>query len=358
MVIRSWGPGGLVAVCVFAEACGAGSASNEPGRPDGGPLGLSAGSGAPGSNGSADTGSAPYSPSATNGSTGGGAEDSGGSSATSSSGSSGEASAPSGGMGPAPTSSSASTQGGYMVGSYTSGVPAGQDYVNPTIYYPTDGPAPLPGVVVAPGFTETQSAVNQWGTFLASHGFVVMMVDTASGGVANIGIPPPQRAQSLLEGVETLKAENTRSGSPLAGKIDTSRMAVMGHSMGGGGTLIAANTSPALKAAIGLCPWNPGGTYPTDTVPALVFAGTADPLVPPAMASPEYQSIPATTPKVYAEFTGQSHFFANTPLGTAPTDSVVARIGLSWLEVQEVGDLRYGQFLVKDATMSNFDSKP
>jgi hypothetical protein len=37
---------------------------------------------------------------------------------------------------------------------------------------------------------------------------------------------------------------------------------------------------------------------------------------------------------------------------------VVARIGLSWLEVFVVGDTRYQQFIVKDTTMSNYDAKP
>jgi triacylglycerol lipase len=248
--------------------------------------------------------------------------------------------------------------------SYTSGIPSGQDYVSPTIYYTTDTancPAPFPGVVVAPGFTETQSAVNQWGTFLASHGFVVMMVDTASGGVANTGIAPAQREMTLMEGVSTLKAENTRSGSPLTGKINTALMAVMGHSMGGGGTLITANDHPELKAAVGLCPWNASINYAMDTVPSLLFTGTADGLVSVGtggMGPNEYASIPATTHKMYSEFNGGSHLVANTPLGVAATDTAVARFGLSWLEVYEVGDTRYQQFFVKDATNSVWDMKP
>jgi dienelactone hydrolase len=262
------------------------------------------------------------------------------------------------GGGPDPTADSASKQGPCTVQQYTQGVPGGPDYVNPTVYYPTSCPGPFAGIVAIPGFTEAQNAINQWGTFLASHGFVAMMVDTAAGGVANTGVQPPARANGLWEAVQTLQAENTRSGSPLAGQIDTGSMAVMGHSMGGGGTLIAANAHSTLKAAIGLCPWNPGGTYPQDTVPSLIFAGTADVLVAPSQASAEYQSIPGTTPKCYSEFTGGSHFVSNTPLGPAATDKVVARFGLSWFKVHLAGDARYQQFLAKDATNSNFDLKP
>jgi len=262
------------------------------------------------------------------------------------------------GGGPDPTADSAAAQGSCTVQNYTQGVPSGQDYVNPTVYYPTNCPPPFPGVVVIPGFTEAQNAINQWGTFLASHGFVVMTVDTAASGVANTGVPPAARAQGLWEGVTTLKAENTRSGSPIAGQLDTARMVVMGHSMGGGGTMLAANAHPDLKAAIGLCPWNPGVTYPQDTVPSLFFDGSADILVAPSQSTAEYQSIPTTTQKAYVEFTGGSHFVANTPLGTAASDKIVARIGLSWLEVHVIGDSRYQQFIVKDPSMSAFDTKP
>jgi alpha-beta hydrolase superfamily lysophospholipase len=260
--------------------------------------------------------------------------------------------------GPDPTSASASKQGPYKVTSYTMGIPTTMNYVTPTIYY-SDAPGAGPGVVVIPGFTETQGALSEWGTFLASYGFVVMMIDTASGGVANTSILPTNRADGLMDGVMNLIAENKRTGAGAAGKIDTTRMVIMGHSMGGGGTLIAANAhSSQIKAAIGLNPWNPGGTYPMDTAPTLVFDGTADTLVPPSQGKPEYDSIPTTTPKAYVEFSGGSHFVALTPLGMTPTDPVVARLGLSWLEVHVMGDMRYQQFIAKDPTMSTFDSKP
>jgi dienelactone hydrolase len=266
-----------------------------------------------------------------------------------------------GGTGPAPTSDSATTKGTCSVQQYTMGIATAADYATPTIYYPTvsmDCPAPFPGVVVIPGFTEKQNSVSQWGTFLASHGFAVMLIDSAANGTANTGVQPPSRASGLTEGVTTLKGENTRSGSPLNGKLDGTRMAIMGHSMGGGGTLIAANMHSELKAAIGLCPWNPGGTYPMDTVATLFFDGSADPLVPPSAATAEYMSIPTTTHKVYAEFNGGSHLVANTPLGASATDKIVARIGLSWLEVYVVGDMRYQQFIAKDPSMSAYDAKP
>ena len=125
-----------------------------------------------------------------------------------------------------------------------------------------------------------------------------------------------------------LIAENKRQGTRAAGKIDTSRMVIMGHSMGGGGTLIAANGhSSEIKAASGSTPGilrHLSDGHGADAG----FDGTADTLVPPSQGKPEYDSIPTTTPKAYVEFSGGSHFVALTPLGMTPTDPVVARLGL------------------------------
>ncbi|HVW25649.1 MAG TPA: alpha/beta hydrolase [Polyangiaceae bacterium] len=317
------------------------------------------GTGGVGTGGTSSTGTGGDTSSGGTGAAGAGGDDTAGNGGVGGGG--GTAGASGGGTGPAPTSDSATAKGTCMVQQYTMGIPTAADYATPTVYYPTvsaDCPAPFPGVVIIPGFTEKQNSVSQWGTFLASHGFAVMLIDSAANGMANTGVEPMSRAQGLAEGVTTLKGENTRSGSPLSGKLDGTRMAIMGHSMGGGGTLIAANMHPELKAAIGLCPWNPGGTYPMDTVATLFFDGSADPLVPPSAATAEYMSIPTTTHKTYAEFNGGSHLVANTPLGNAATDKVVARIGLSWLEVYVVGDTRYQQFIAKDPSMSAYDSKP
>ncbi|MEO6080878.1 MAG: hypothetical protein ABIQ86_14075 [Steroidobacteraceae bacterium] len=84
----------------------------------------------------------------------------------------------------------------------------------------------------------------RYGGFLetiASHGFLV--ITTAAGGApapapAQAGAPgaAPRRsanADSLKAGIDWAEKENARAGSPLAGKIDTTQVAVMGQSCGG-----------------------------------------------------------------------------------------------------------------------------
>ena len=243
--------------------------------------------------------------------------------------------------GPAPTTESASKNGPYQVKTYTSGYRNGPRYADSTIHYPEGAAGPLPGVAVVPGFVSPQSSIKTWGPFLASHGIITMTIGTNS-----TSDPPPARAEALLDALETIRSENSRSGSPLSGKVDATRLGVMGWSMGGGGSLIAANKTPGLKAAISMCGWNPGGQYRQMTVPSLMFAATSDPLAG-GQSQGFYRSIPETTPKMVFEVQGGSHNVANSPRGHGGR---VGLFGLSWMKTYLVGDTRYKQFLLQKPT--------
>lgn len=257
---------------------------------------------------------------------------------------------------------------------YTSGIATGSHYEIPKVFYPTGGTGPYPGVVFVPGLnssytedpytvvvngqTVVEADVVQWGQLLASHGFVVMFIDTT-----NYGAQPMERATALLEAVEGLAAENTRSGSPLLGMLDTQNIAVMGHSYGGAGALYAvnSNSNARITAAIGLSPVPNAGYYPNDQVPSLIIAGVGDPFF--ADFQGEYDSIPATTPKMLTLFSSSPEFDSMhsvglVPFGTHTTDPIVARIGHSFLEVYLKGDTRYRQFLVRDSSMDSFGYTP
>ena len=134
--------------------------------------------------------------------------------------------------------------------------------------------------------------------------------------------------------------------------------------MGGGGTLLAANSTPSLKAVFAMEPWNPSTTYPMDTVPTLMFGGTSDGLAGPPMPDDQYTSIPSTTPKMLYVVTSGTHYVATSPTNStsdmAP-DSMstgnVARFGLSWLKVFMECDDRFRPFLlVKPSDASDFET--
>jgi dienelactone hydrolase len=264
--------------------------------------------------------------------------------------------------GAAPTAASVIAKtGDYQVMSYaaTSAVRATMAYdVNSAhIYYPTGATAPFTAVVIVPGFTAAESSIANWAPFLASRGIIVMTIGTSnpSTGASDTSVLPPVREAALLDALTTIKGENTRSGSPLVGQVDVNRLATSGWSMGGGGTLLAANSTPSLKATMAMCPWNPSGTYPMDTVPTLMFGGTNDGLAGAPMPDDQYDSIPTSTPKMLYVINGGTHFVANDPAGESGKYDI-GRIGLSWMKVFLECDTRYKQFLTKPTDASEFQT--
>jgi dienelactone hydrolase len=280
----------------------------------------------------------------------------GGSAGSSSIGTGGGATAGSSGgimRGPAPTVASASTKGPYTVKTYTSGFKDEPGFGKATIYYPTDADAPFGSVAICPGFTATQSSINAWGPFLASHGIVVMTIDTNSTTDS-----VDQRSTALLDALDSLKLENSRAGSPLMGKLDIMRTGLMGWSMGGGATWVDANKHPELKTAITLAGHiitASGGSAAITkiAVPTLMFAGQTDtPILGGGMSQPIYTQIPESVPKMLYEITGLGHDAGNDPANNGKN---VGLYGLSWQKVFLEGDTRYRPFLlVKGPNASDF----
>jgi dienelactone hydrolase len=236
--------------------------------------------------------------------------------------------------GETPTADSASKKGPYAVKSYTSGYRNGPGFADATVYYPDDPAAKPPFAIVSvvPGFVSPQSSTQQWGPFLASHGIVTITIGTNS-----TSDQPPARAEALMDSLKTLAEENTREGSPIKGKLDLTRRATMGWSMGGGGSLLAAAANPDLKAAIGMAAWNPGYNYSKITVPTLMLCATGDTLAE-GQSQGFYNSIPDTTKKMLYEVRGGGHSVANNP---ASQMGLMGRYGLSWMKVYLENDQRY-----------------
>lgn len=257
-----------------------------------------------------------------------------------------EAPAPGAGLirGDAPTTESATNAGPFDVDTIGTGLRDGPQYGTQTLHVPVGAEPPFASVVVVPGFVSPESSIRAWGPFLASHGIVALTIGTNSGGD-----PPEARAQALLDGIETLRAEDTRSGSPLEGQMALDRFGVMGWSMGGGGTLIAANGNPELRAAVSFAAWSPGARFAEDTVPTLLLAGSSDTLAG-GQSQGFFESIPEATPKMLFEVSGGSHSIANDPRSA---DGQIGRYGLSWLKVFLEGDERYRQFLLEEPSRAS-----
>ena len=109
-----------------------------------------------------------------------------------------------------------------------------------TVYYPTNASPPFSGIVFCPPYTGTQSNFAAWGPFFASHGIVLVTMDTSSTLIS-----VDQRAIEQRMVLDLLKAERNRPGSPLYNKIDPERVGAMGWSMGGGASWINSAEYPA-----------------------------------------------------------------------------------------------------------------
>jgi dienelactone hydrolase len=117
--------------------------------------------------------------------------------------------------------------------------------------------------------------------------------------------------------------------------------AVMGHSMGGGGSLIVGNeNAPGIKASIPLTPWRPLGAFPNTRVPSLLIGAQNDILVPVSDVQTFYNSIPNSTPKAYISFAGADHFVVNNP-SIAGNPRIGGRYALAWLKMYLQGDMSY-----------------
>jgi dienelactone hydrolase len=227
-----------------------------------------------------------------------------------------------------------SKRGPYATMTYTSGYTRGTAYSAGTIYYPTaaDAKPPFAFVAICPGFTARQSSIASWGPFLASHGIVAMTIDTNS---TSDDMAARQRA--LKGALDSLAGEQTRTGSPLMGKLDLDRRGSMGWSMGGGGTMLLAEADPKLKAAISLCGYHPGRDFSKVTVPTLLFTATGDGTASPGSnALAWYPELKGK--KLLFEVQGGSHSSANSPTGTS---NQIGAYGLAWLKIFLEGDERY-----------------
>jgi dienelactone hydrolase len=234
--------------------------------------------------------------------------------------------------GPAPTTAGIeATRGSFAVSETTVSRYAVSGFGGGTIYYPSTTTAGTFGaVVIAPGYTARQSSIAWLGPRLASQGFVVFTIDTLT-----TSDQPSSRGDQLLRALDFLTGSST-----VRSRIDATRLGVMGHSMGGGGTLEAVKDRPSLQAAIPLTPWNTDKTWPEVSTPTLVIGAQDDNVAPVTSHSePFYQSVPATTDKAYLELRGASHYAPNS------SNTTIAKYSIAWLKRFVDDDLRYDQFL-------------
>nr|WP_239169808.1 alpha/beta hydrolase [Actinoplanes xinjiangensis] len=242
--------------------------------------------------------------------------------------------------GPAPTLSALqASRGPYAVSQTSVSSLSVSGFGGGEIYYPTStGDGTFGAIAISPGYTAYWSSISWLGPRLASHGFVVIGIET------NTTLDQPaSRGSQLLAALDYLTQR-----SSVRTRIDASRLAVSGHSMGGGGSLEAASDRPSLQAAVPLAPWNADKSWTELRVPTLIIGGESDSIASVSSHSiPFYNSIPASAEKSYLELNNASHFFPQS------TNTPTAVQAVAWLKRFVDNDTRYDQFICPGPSSSS-----
>lgn len=222
------------------------------------------------------------------------------------------------------------------------------------IYYPasTNGvgvpvaSGDFPVIVFGHGFVMTWDAYENVWENLVPKGYIMVFPRTEgsfSPSHSDFGLDLAQVEQKM-------QSENTNSASLFFNHV-TNRSAIMGHSMGGGSTVLAANGNSNIKTIVCLAP---AETSPSAiaaatgvTVPALVMSGSEDGVTPPVdHHEPIYDALGSSC-KTFLSITGGAHcYFANSNLNCDFGEATSSfGISISRAQQQDIAQDMYGIWL-------------
>lgn len=244
--------------------------------------------------------------------------------------------------GPNPTSSTLVSNGSFatsQVNNVSGGFGSGFNNVN--ICYPNDtSQGRFAGVVVVPGFIAPKSLMMWACDKFASHGFVVAVMEPNS--VLDFPGPRADQAQGIIQHLSGSSAP-----AEVQQRLDSSRWGIMGHSMGGGGALIAGREdNPAVGAVVALQPFDPAANNAFTQTPTMIIGAANDLIASVATAARPYYNSILTAEKFYFELSGQGHLVG------IQDNTLQSAGGIAWFKRWLDNDNRYNQFLCPPYTGS------
>ncbi len=138
---------------------------------------------------------------------------------------------------------------------------------------------------------------------LASHGFVVIAPDDTSTG----------NGDTMIAAMNLIISQNDNPSSSFYQNLDVDKICVMGHSQGGGTTLLLGGLDQ-VTCTVPIMPWyyifqSNGGSSVTQKCPMLLITGTEDTVCPPNSNSDIIFS-DSNVPTYYGKLIGADHLVA------------------------------------------------
>ncbi len=170
----------------------------------------------------------------------------------------------------------------------------------------------FPVLAMGHGFVMTVGAYANFQQAYVTEGYILVLPTTEGSLAPSHG----DFGLDLAFAITSMQAEGTNSGSPFFGHI-FSTSAVMGHSMGGGASFLAAGGAPQITTVVNYAAaeTNPSAIAAAGNaaMPTLVFSGSADCVVPAAGNQQDMYTASASTCKAFVSITGAGHCqFANS----------------------------------------------
>ena len=188
--------------------------------------------------------------------------------------------------------------------------------LNGRVWYP-DGPGPFPLALIVHGnhsYRElSDPGYGYLGELLASRGFIMVSVD--ENFINGLSAENDGRAWLLLKHLEVWKTFNETADGPFFGRVDMSRIALMGHSRGGEAAATAAAFNRLkyypddfkqefkfnfdIKAVVAIAPvdgqYKPSSVFtPLENVNYLIIHGSHDGDVSTAVGARQYERLQFT----------------------------------------------------------------
>lgn len=219
-------------------------------------------------------------------------------------------------------------------------------YDSAFIAYPCEtSDGPFPALTFTGGITNVKEQVTWLADHVVTYGFILIVMTPTNNLSTNTNV----WKKAMLGGLEMLESENQRRSSPIYNLVDMNRLAIMGFSMGGGGTLKAANAvGKKIKTALSLAPHeapvNPS-MYTKISVPTVVTTGTRDSICPRDSVLAIFDCLPNDTERLFVNFTNAHHVDWMDVLGDETTHDRFKTFIVSWLKYYLEGDASYATYL-------------